>query len=75
MELKALSPCASCSLCAKLLDMRGLELIPADDDDGDIFEYTMPERHDPELQQDLLQAEEDYYGDPFEDYLADEYWG
>lgn len=54
--------------------MRGLELIPTDDDDGDIFEYTMPERRDPELRQALLSAEDDYYGDWHEDYLADEYW-
>lgn len=34
----------------------------------------MPERHDLELRGELLQAEDDYYGDPYEDYLADDYW-
>lgn len=54
--------------------MRGLELIPNDDDDGDIFEYTMPERHEYGLQEDLERNAEYYYGDPHEDYLADDYW-
>jgi len=56
-------------------DMRGLEHIPTDTDDGDIFEYTMPERHDPALRSDLEQAEEDYYYYPYaDDYLSDDYW-
>jgi hypothetical protein len=54
--------------------MRGLELLPADDDDGDIFEFTLPERHSPGLWEDLEDNAEYYYGDPGEDYLADEYW-
>jgi predicted nucleotidyltransferase len=54
--------------------MRGLELIPTDDDDGDIFAFTMPERHDDELRQNLTDDEDWYYGDPGEDYLADDYW-
>lgn len=59
---------------AKVLDMRGLEFIPTDDDDGDIFEFTMPERQSYELQEDLERNAEYYYGDPYEDYLADDYW-
>jgi hypothetical protein len=60
--------------CAKVLGMRGLEFIPTDDDDGDIFAFTMPERHDADLRQVLLDDEDWYYGDPYEDYLADDYW-
>jgi hypothetical protein len=54
--------------------MRGLELLPTDSDDGDIFELTIPERHDSELCHELDWIAEDYYYGPREDYLADEYW-
>lgn len=55
--------------------MRGLELIPTDDDDGDIFAFTLPERHDDELRQALIDDEDWYYNDPWEDdYLSDDYW-
>lgn len=55
--------------------MRGLELLPTDTDDGDIFEFTMPERHDAALAGQLDHEADDYYnGYSDEDYLADEYW-
>lgn len=48
--------------------MRGLELIPTDDDDGDIFAFTMPERHEYALQEDLDRNAADYW------YPDDSYW-
>jgi hypothetical protein len=54
--------------------MRGHEYLPTDSDDGDIFEFTMPERSNPELRHTLGWIEDQYYYGTHDDYLSDEYW-